>query len=337
MNNPITHLNSNAHYPTPDVADMATTARQITSLRGAADALFIKTSYMPSLHTKFKQLSIDINDTDRAVRDSAQKIAQQLKLYVKELVGFEQELGEEGIDEEDKDYLIAESLKLRSKASALVKVEDSALTQRLHNIDEKLNRQTTEGLITDQNRTIEICTADIERLAADLSTLQEQRKVLNDGIDALKSKGYAEQGQDAIVEVEKLIANGMTMPEAEVIKLALEQVKKLIADLENTVTFFALLRARDSVVTTISDKNKQQAAKQDDILMAEHRISFINTIHDIDTLRTAYVSEASKVTQATGFFLSTFVAGTASEQVASFIENVKPFNNCMNAIVNTRR
>jgi hypothetical protein len=334
--NTIVSMNISANYPAPDIAQMAATVRQMGSLRATADALFTRTGYQPTLQTTFRQLSINLNTTDRALRDAALKMSQLMKSNIQDLAELENDLQEEGLDDEDRDYLIKEGQKVRNKMLALVKVEDGKLLQLLRGLDQKLDRQLTEKYLADQTGTVETINADIERLAAELTKLQEQRKVLTEGITALEGKGYAEQGQDAIVQVEKLAAGGMTMPEAEVIKFALEEAKRVMETIEKNITFFTMLKARDTVVNAIKAVQAKQAAKQSDLGVAGLRIEFIRVIHDMDSLRATYLAEASKVTQATGFFVTTFSAGL-SQSETSLAANAKSFSNYMNAIAYSRR
>lgn len=330
----VVSMGASANYPAPDTTHMANTASDIGHLSAIANALFIRTDYLPQLNDQFTRLSINIYDTHRDLRDSAIKMTQRLKYSIDDLKTYAVELLEEGLDEQDKADIIAESLRIRTTSMALVKAEDDALNKKLRSVDEKFNRQTTEGFLAGLTADVQRGDADIVQIVGKLAALEDQRKVLNDGITALESKGYAELGKDRIIEVEKLITEGMLLPEIKLIELALEQAKKVIEDIERGITFFALVNARNRLVDTINATREEQIARENDNVMARHRIDFINTLHRMDEQRTVYLSEARKVTQATGFFLSTATTGSMNdqEQVASFIENVIPFNICMSTI-----
>ncbi len=332
MNNSVSNLGTSANYPTPNVAQMANTVKQMSDQRAKADALFQLTHYLPSLNDKFARLHTSLIDTDRSVRDAAQKMAHQLSASLNDITNFQNDLLEEGLDEEDKSYFVKEIVKSVTQVLNVVQAEDSALTQQLVDISEKLNRQQTEELIAEQISLIETCKVDIEQSDTQLKSLREQRKVMNDGIDALKSKGFADKGNEIIGDVEKLVALGMTPPQLAIVQLAIEQAKKLLVETEQAISFFAMVKALGNLVDVIEATTKKHTDKQNDMTTATRRIEFINTLYAMDTLRTDYVSEASKVTQVTGFFLAQFPAGTKLP-VEAFIEASPPFADCLSAIV----
>lgn len=337
MTNTVSTLNTTPNYPAPDMAQMAAAVRQIGTLRARADALFIRSKqYLPSWNSKAIQLHTNIADIDRGLRDAAQTMAHALKKTIDDITVLQAELKDEGHDAEDKEYFVEQIEKSVNKALGLVKTTDRDLIQQLANISENLDRQQAKGFIADDNAAIERYTADIEKLNAELKTLGEQRKVLNAGIDALKNKGFADTGNEVIGDVEKLIALGMTPPELAVVQLAIDQLKKLLQETERTITFFVMVKALDNLVDTINATIKKQTNKNDEIEVANHRIDFINTLIDMDTQRTDYLPEATKITQTTGFFLAQFPAGK-DQPVESFVDHSKPLIEYMNGITFTPR
>jgi hypothetical protein len=331
----ILKMAADAHYPTADTAQMDGAARELSRLSAIADALVIRTDYLPHLNKQFKRLRDNVYTTRSALGASALKMTQALRYNVEDLKAYAEELLEDNLHEQDKAEIIADGLKIRSSVVKLVNAEDASLHQLLRSIDENFSRPTTEHLITGLTADIERSNADIKRLQAEHVVLEEQRKVLNDGITLLQSKGYADMGKDVIVDVEKMIAGGgIPIPEIELIKMALEQAKKIMENIERDLTYFAMLNARARLVDKINANKRQQVAKQDDNVTSGHRIEFLTTILSMDDQRRRFLSEARNVTQATRFFLNTVTSGSASdeEQVAVLIEQIVPFNNYMHAI-----
>jgi uncharacterized protein with beta-barrel porin domain len=326
-NNVVT-LGAHANFAVPDMQQMTGAVRAIGDLCANADVLFLKVSYLPNLHSKFKRLTGDVYDSSSQARESSQKLVHQLMAALKTV------RANEAAPAPLTDERTAESIEMIVDTLDIVKLEGEKLEARLSAISWPLERKSTDSFIVGLMDDITRITQNIDKTTATVDTLNEQRKVLTEGIDALETKDIAAFGKDSILTAEKVLALGMAPPQVEVIKLALEQMKKLVEVAGQGITFFNLVKERDALVNRINRTRDTGVLKTNEKRLYEQRIEFINALYSIDDQRVLYVDEARKINQSTQRFIDTQSAHFASteERVAAFIEDAVAFSNYLNMI-----
>ncbi|WP_443691844.1 alpha-xenorhabdolysin family binary toxin subunit B [Pseudomonas sp.] len=326
-NNVVT-LGAHANFAAPDMQQLTGAVRAIRDLSANTDVQFLKVSYLPNLHDKFKRLTGDVYDSNSQVRESSQKLMHQLMAALK-TVRLNETAPAPLTDERT-----AESIEMISDTLDVVKLEGGKLEARLSAVSWPLDRQSTDSFIAGLTDDITRITQDIDQATTTVDRLNEQRKVLTAGIDALETKDITAFGKDSILTAEKVLALGVTPPEVELIKLALEQMKKLVEEIGKGITFFPLVKERDALVSKINRTRDTDALKNNEKRLMEQRIEFINTLYSIDDQRVLYVNEARKINLSTQRFIDTQSAHSASteERVAVFIEGAVAFSDYLNVI-----
>lgn len=295
---------SDINYPAPNMTVMSTAVREAMRLAATAEAYQTKTSYLPDLHNKFKGLSSDIYDLNVDVRNTALTLSIGLETAVESLKYNEAELP--SADEDEKEDIIASSHDEIKKRLASVVSGEAQLNKKMNALREPFDRQPTGEFVQGLTKDIERCAEDIEHKKAALEELAVQRAALNAAIDAMEKTDLATTGQDLIVTVESMLAAGIAIPQVEVVKLALDHAKKVIEDLEEAISFFTVIKARNKIVDTINSTAKSCDEVANEIRLTEARIKLIDTLYLIDDQRIIYLMEAEKVCQSIRLFLNTF-------------------------------
>lgn len=261
------------------------------------------TGYLPNIFAKFQSLNTALNSAHSGLTESAQQIFYLLDKPIDDLVHYQEEL-EDVTDAEDRAYILGRIFDVRNTALADTGKETKKLAQHLKSISEAFNRASTLKSLEELELQATTLPDDIANLEERKSTLDGELTTLTSAIQALEGKGFAEIGEETILNAESLAALQLAGPHAAAVKAALDLLQKSLADLDAALNYFGLLKLRENLNVRIDAETTKINANKDEIRTVGQRIKLIDALHAFDDERAIYLQEYSKVVTSLEVYLN---------------------------------
>jgi len=262
-----------------------------------------ETAYLPNLFGKATDLNTALNRAHLVLSESTQKISFNLEQPIEDIVRYQEELADTE-DEEDREYILDSISRKLSSATNDTQDETNKLAGHLKSLSDALSRESTlkslEGLKIQAAKLPEDLTALEERK----NNLKEELATLNSAIQAIEAKGFAEIGEETILNAEALAALQLGGPPAAALKAALDLLQKSLADLDASLNYHGLLSLRQNLHARSDAETQKINDKNDEIRKVKQRTLFIESIHSFDDERVIYVDEYSKIVSSFRSFVN---------------------------------
>ncbi|QAY82573.1 alpha-xenorhabdolysin family binary toxin subunit A [Pseudomonas arsenicoxydans] len=293
-------------YPVADSLLMKTSLSKMNTELTTASAIFTRQQYLPALKDTCVQLVRSVDSCAEKLTDAALKSSNELKTNRQMLMAVEADLASE-IEGENNIDNIEDLLQERNSQlkKAIVKTVEMTkeIRKKVHEVSSGFDKATTMGYIAGLEKDKESHLKMIEQLQVALSQSQSEKKTISDAIEAIEKAGIEKIGKDVALTIDKLLELGMKPTELELVKFAIETVKKAIEDIGAGLRFIDMIRGSDAVQAKIdgflnriqSEKSKQTAA--------DEKVKFIQAAHLIEDQRSVYVAEYQKAVESFELFV----------------------------------
>lgn len=303
----------------PDMKVMRDAKAACNSKMVDAQVHHTETDYLPNAFAKFKNLNTALNNAHSDFTASVDKIFFELELPIEEILRNQGELADaDELDESDREYILSRISDLQVAATTNIGNETATLASHQKSISEAFNRESTlkslEGLKIQAAKLPD----DLAELNERKSELQGELQTLNSAIQTIEAKGFADIGEETILNAETLAALQLGGPAAVAVKAALDLLQKSLADLDAALNYFGLLSLRTNLYTRIDAQTQKIRDKNGEIRMVDQRSKLINAFHDFDDERVSYVREFSKIVSSLKSFVNKHA--TTPKDVDEFIE-----------------
>lgn len=144
----------------------------------------------------------------------------------------------------------------------------------------------------------------IEKLQVALSQSQREKKTISEAIEAIEKAGIEKIGKDVALTIDKLLELGLKPTELELVKFAIETVKKAIEDIGAGLRFFDMIKGSDAVQAKIDGLLNNIQSEKDKQTAAEEKVKFIQAAHLIEDQRSVYVAEYQKAVESFELFVT---------------------------------
>lgn len=288
---------------TPDLDVINSSLTAMLKAWSVADVAFSKTQYLPDLHASCRRwYSNAVNS-----RATLNKVCRAVSIEFTTAVKKFNALNNASVGSTDPVFLeeINVSLKkLQTRQVNFMGVEYSKLAKALDTIDNALNTSGTKSYLIGLEKDTATFVERIDNLKQDADTLTDQRKVLTDAIEALEGTGLINTAQDLTLTGEKIISMGLLPPQAALIALALEQMRKTLEDANAALNYLSLIAARNIVRERIEAKTTEVAALEQSNSLVAQRVLYLNAIHDLNDQQLELAMEFTKVVTSFRSFLA---------------------------------
>ena len=294
-------------YPAADVLLMKNGLSKMNAELTKANAIFTRQQYLPVLKDTYDQLVRSVDSCAETLTDAALKSSNELKTNRKMLMAIEAVLKSEAEGENDieviEEFLQERNLQLKK---AIVKTVEMTkdIRKKLHEVSSGLDKTTTMGYIAGLEKDKEIYLKMIEQLQVALSQSQSEKKTISDAIAAIEKAGIEKIGKDVALTIDKLLELGMKPTELELVKFAIETVKKAIEDIGAGLRFFDMIKGSDAVQAKIDGLLNNIQSEKDKQTAAEEKVKFIQAAHLIEDQRSVYVAEYQKAAESFELFVT---------------------------------
>ncbi|MBI6856042.1 alpha-xenorhabdolysin family binary toxin subunit B [Pseudomonas cichorii] len=318
----ITSLATPLNIQTPDLALMSTSLNIMNNNLVTADVLYSKTLYLNNLYERFKRINKTIMVERQRLGESSARLRIEIESRTVILREYEQELNA-AKDQADISEIQEERAHILTSSITMIGTEANRLANVLSEMKEAFDRQQTLDFQKGLEKDVIQKTGRIEATTNQLATIQEERRVLSEAIDAIESKGFETIAKDTLLTAEKVIALGLQPPQIAVVTLAIEQMKATLEYGAEGLNFIALIKRRDSLRERIEKLFEELAQREQEKLALAQRIELIECFHTMDDQRSVYVEQYQKIVQTVESFvaLNKALAADDEERSARFIRS----------------
>ncbi|WP_156886702.1 alpha-xenorhabdolysin family binary toxin subunit B [Pseudomonas frederiksbergensis] len=199
------------------------------------------------------------------------------------------------------------------------------MQRSLNNIDVFFDKTQTIGFGVKLEEDIKYAKARESDFMLQMSELQEIQNNVDKAIKLIESKGIELIGNDVNLTIDKLKSINMTMPEIELVMMAIDQLKKTIEGIVRDVSFLFLL-AQSKLLREKIDVLRVSIAEQVKlVIQCEGKIKLIGAIHNIDAHCGVYKTHYEPAVDAFALFGSSIGHGSTVVPVDTFFAEADKF------------
>ncbi|MBX8575673.1 alpha-xenorhabdolysin family binary toxin subunit B [Pseudomonas cichorii] len=313
MTTSISAIDTPLNIKTPDLLAMSASQNALSSKLVIADVLYSKTAYLPNIYQRFKRINNAVIVERQRLGGACMKLKIDIESRIAQLRKYDQELAETK-DQDDLNDIQAERAYTLKNAMTVASTEAVKQANALNEMKEASGRQQTQEFQTSLEQDVLKATTGINDTNTLLASLQEERRVLTEAIDAIESKGFASIAKDTLLTAEKVIALGVQPPQIAVITLAIEQMKATLEYGAEGINFISMTKRRDGMRERIDKLFEKVTQKEKDKQALTQRIELITCFHAMDDQRTLYVEQYQKIAQTIDSFLAINQAAALDEK-----------------------
>lgn len=275
----ILRFNTDVNAVSPDIGVVKVCIQQMLDLTAVANFSFDQTRYLPSIHVKAAGLYGSLTQAQRALDEAALKMEVSASQGLKKLNALRGAITETASDDdlEDNAYFRAQAI-ISLKRGMNAAAKDAQ--QRFKSLadvrfDPALTRKYKSGLDA------ELAQLNLAQIASGekIEALEVSRKVLNDAMAVLEKRNFADIAKDTVLSVENISAVGMAAPEAELIRLAVEHMKKTLEDISKALNYLTMYDQRERLIKQIAALKPGHDERAADLKMTAAKITVIDSVH----------------------------------------------------------
>ena len=274
-------FNDDVAYVAPNTALIKSTVDQMLKQSGELDFAFSGTSYLPSirakaqvLHTSLVVSGRKINEQLLAIGISTTKALKSLNTY---RAAMTTDMSED--DLESNAYVRAQTIGTFKEAftPAVQALQQQFKTLADVAFDPALTTTYKNDLQAQLTKLDEAFTSANQDIAA----VEAARATLNDAMAVLEKDDFAGLAKDTLLTAENLSAAGLVAPEVELVKLAVEQMKKTLEHVGEALNYITMNRQRDALIKQLGELKARNTELAADAKLITDKTTVIVSIHGL--------------------------------------------------------
>lgn len=332
MNNN-TQFPSHADYPTIDVAVLRQACREAGDASIEVQALFIKTDYLPALHSRVTEVDSAMKTAQFKLRETTQSLAMNLTAFIKTLRDYQSQF-EEATGSEKKEVL-EDIASVVSDILSTVRQDTAGLDSIYAPLTAAVDRAATGKYLIQMAAEIERLPADILEAKERQQALNVKRQTLTQAMALIESKGFAEVGKETLLNAQNIAALAAAGPQAAVLTAAIDLGQQILERVESSINYMGLMNARNAIRRQMDVVAKSIQHKKAESRLVEMKTELIKQSHAFEEQRVRYTAEFSKVSAAARSFISAYRAVDAGDQaiVEQFAVDAQDLSRYMKAVI----
>lgn len=280
-------------------------------LDAAARYAFSAAPYLPALKDKWQAMYQTASTGRSGIRNETETAVIHLTKSLRELNKRRKEY-ETLENEEDRE----DNVQIREMELASAEKRFTACRDKLQQLIADLQSVTLDAGqlasylpdLKNESQTFDIHIAEIDDR---ISTLQSARKTLSDGMAPLEKTGFVDIAKDAMLTVESVEKLGLNPPEAELVKLAIEHMKKVLEGISKNLSYLEMYNEREEVNKRIAAENQARAQTEQKQIENGHKINLLDSILQLFSAYTSVTGELAKVSQSVEQFVQSVASNNA--------------------------
>ncbi|WP_456291933.1 alpha-xenorhabdolysin family binary toxin subunit B [Pseudomonas sp. AK106] len=275
----ILRFNTDVNAVSPDMGVVNVCIQQMLDLTAVANFSFDQTRYLPSIHVKAAGLYGSLTQARRALDEAALKMEVSASQGLKKLNALRGAITETASDDdlEDNAYFRAHAISILKRG---INAAEKDAQQRFKSLSDVAFNPALTGKYKSE-LDAELAQLNLAQIASEekIEALEVSRKVLSDAMAVLEKRNFADIAKDTVLSVENISAVGMAAPEAELIRLAVEHMKKTLEDISKALNYLTMYDQRERLIKQIEALKPGHDQRAADLKMTAAKITLIDSVH----------------------------------------------------------
>jgi hypothetical protein len=274
-------FNDDVAYVAPNTALIKSTVDQMLKQNGELDFAFSGTSYLPSIRAKAQVLHTSLVVSGRKINEQLLAIGIATTKALKSLNTYRAAMTTD-MSEDDLErnaYVRAQTIGTFKEAftPAVQALQQQFKTLADVAFDPALTTTYKNDLQAQLTKLDEAFTSANQDIAA----VEAARATLNDAMAVLEKDDFAGLAKDTLLTAENLSAAGLVAPEVELVKLAVEQMKKTLEHVGEALNYITMNRQRDALIKQLGELKARNTELAADAKLITDKTTVIVSIHGL--------------------------------------------------------
>lgn len=315
----IFRFNTDVNAVSPDIDLVNVSIQKMLKQTAEANFAFNLTNYLPSIHVKATTLYASVVKAQRSLDEAALAIELSASRGLTKLNSLRAELTETASeeDQEANAYFRQHTITTLKKGMAAGAKD---VQQRFKSLaDVAFDPTLTDKYKKELDADLVQLTQAVNASQAQIEALEDSRNILNDAMALLEKTNFADIAKDTLLTAENISAIGLAAPEAEVIKLAVEHMKKTLEDISKALNYLTMYEERERLIKQIKALKPSHDVRLADVKMANAKITLLDSVHGLYQNFSGARAEYAKFDQSVTAFFDFLDLGEASGYEDRFI------------------
>lgn len=291
-------FSTEVNYVLPDVKVIELSIETMLKQKAAAELAFEQTQYLPSVHAKARVLHTAMVGARQTVDEQLHTLETVTTKALGNLNMYRAELTDE-LSEEQRalnDYARKQTIITFKKAltPAVQDLQRQFKTLSEMEFDPALTMTYQDGLLIDLARLNTEMTATEEKMAA----VEESREIINDAMALLEKGNFVDIAKDTLLTGESISALGLAAPEVELIKFAIDHMRKTLEHIGEAINYQIMYQQRELLIGKINTLKATVAECMADVKTITAKTELITSIHGLFDSFFSARAEYAKVDQS---------------------------------------
>lgn len=277
----ILKFSNDVTYVTPDMDLIKVSLDAMLAQSANAQLAFQATGYLPTVYEKASPLRTSIVTVHLKVDEQLYTLETLTDKALRKLNECRAEIAEDMSEEKRSLNLYAreQTIKTFKKgfSTAVKALQDQYKTISGVTFDPALTTTYKEKLLDE----LPSLNAEITAIDENLRTLDGSRTIINDAMALLEKKNVADVARDTLLTVESLSALGLAAPEVELIKLAMEHMRKTLERISEAINYQTMYDQRAKLIADIQRVKSKKEACLKEVKKVTQKATLLTSIHEL--------------------------------------------------------
>jgi hypothetical protein len=300
----ILKFSNDVTYLTPDMNVINVSLDAMLAQSASAQLAFEATGYLPTVYEKASPLRTSIVTVHLKVDEQLYTLGTLTDTALRKLNECRAEITEDMVEEERSLNLYAREQTIitfkKGFSTAAKALQDQYKTISGVTFDPALTTTYKEKLLDE----LPSLNAQITAIDKNLRTLDDSRTIINDAMALLEKKNVADVARDTLLTVESLSALGLAAPEVELIKLAMEHMRKTLEHISEAINYQTMYDERAKLIDTIQREKSKKEARVAEVNTVTHKTILLTSIHELFASFFCARAEYAKIDQSVNAFVN---------------------------------
>jgi len=291
----IYNIHSEIEFSYPDASILDNSLAQMIKLDATARYAFGVTSFLPGVQTKWEKLHKTASLGRANIRSQTETVIIHLTKSLKQLNKLRSEYAKLTDGEDQDDNLHIRELELNT----VVKKYKDYLAQLQKQVSElqglTLNTEQLIAYTPDLKAEAQGFDDEITAIDTRMATLEIDRKTLTDGMLPLEKTGFTDIAKDALLSAESVDNLGVSPPEAELVKLAIAHMQKVLESIGRNLNYLEMYKERERVIGRIKVEAEARGRVEAKQTEAGQKIVLVDSVLNLYAEYTSVTQELAKV------------------------------------------
>lgn len=289
-------------YTAPDYELIKLNIGKMLQQNAEAEFAFNETKYLPSIHTKARGLHTSIVQAKRNIDESLDTLKTVSAKALSNLNKYRAQATEELTDDEIEANTYAREQTIITFKKAYAPAVDAIQQQYKALADVKFDPALTTTYKDALQADLTQLNTALAAIDAEAAALENSRTIINDAMAVLEKGNFVDIAKDTLITAESISALGLVAPQVEIIKFAIEHMKKTLENIGEALNYLTMYEQRELLVSKIKALKPKQADYAAQVKTISSKTKLIVSIHGLFENFFGARAEYSKVEQSISAF-----------------------------------